>query len=93
MAKSIIKKMISRKIKPADFESLDVSVELEEQIVWDTDEERTAATAKLSERLLNDFTATYNDVCNKIGVKRCVAVVTTKGGTKPKSNDSLDFDF
>lgn len=90
MAKSIIKKAISRKIRTADFESLDVSVEVEEQIVWETEEERAAVTAKISERLLDDFTTTYNDVVKKVGVKRCIGVVTVKNG---KKKEAKEFSF
>lgn len=96
MAKSIIKKVISRKIKTADFESLDVNVEVEEQIVWETEEERAAATAKLSERLLDDFTTTYNDVVNKISVKRCIGVVVSSNGKKSngkKKEEPKEFSF
>jgi hypothetical protein len=94
MAKSIIKKTISRKISTANFESLDISLEVEEQIVWETEEDRIAATAKLSEKLMDDFVATYNEAVTKIGVDRCIAVVTVTGGkSEPKSNNSVDFDF
>ncbi len=96
MAKSIIKKAISRKIRTADFESLDVSIEVEEQIVWETEEERVAATIKISERLLDDFTTTYNDVVKKVGVKRCIGVVTTNSGKKnsgKKKAEPKEFNF
>ena len=91
MAKSIIKKIIRRKIRTADFESLDIDLEVEEQIVWETEEERATATAKLTERLLDDFTKSYNEAVTRVGVNRCIAVVKSKGGS---SNDkAVDFDF
>ena len=98
MAKSIVKKIIRRKIRTADFESMDIEVEIEEQIVWETEEERTAATRQVTERLLNDFTEAYNSAVERAGVDRCIGVVSLKGGNnKPKSNNSngseVDFDF
>ncbi len=99
MAKSIVKKVIRRKIQTAKFEALDIELEVEEQIIWDTEEERIAATAKLSKRLLDDFTKTYNEVVERIGVDRCIGVVNAKGGKsgnsgKPGNNGSeVDFDF
>lgn len=91
MAKSIIKKVILRKIRTAQFEQLDISVELEEQIVWETEEERIEATAKISKRLLDDFTTTYNDVVDTIGVDRCIGVVATNSGKKKAEPKEFSF--
>lgn len=93
MAKSVIKKIIKRKIKTAQFESLDIELEVEEQIVWETEEERKAATAKLTQRLLDDFTESYNEACTRIGVDRCVAVVSTKSSSNDSAGESANFDL
>ena len=78
MSKSIIKKGVVRKIKTADFEQLDVFVEVEEQIVWETEDDRKEATRKITERLKEDITDTYNNIVEKFGVDRCIGVVNSK---------------
>ena len=96
MEKSIIKKTITRKIRTADFEQLDIGIEVEEQIVWETEEERTEATKKLTGKLMDDFIETYNEVVNKVGVDRCIGTVKIKGKkneTKSQSDDMMDFNF
>ncbi len=93
MAKSIVKKTIRRKIQTAKFEALDIELEVEEQIIWDTEEERIAATAKLSKRLLDDFTKTYNEVVERTGVDRCIGVVTVKKDNNKSNGSEVDFDF
>ena len=93
MAKSIVKKVIRRKIQTAKFEALDIELEVEEQIIWDTEEERIVATAELSKRLLDDFTKTYNEVVERIGVDRCIGVVNVKKDNDKSNEAEVDFDF
>ena len=40
MKKSIIRKSITRKLSTAQYETLDVHVEVEEEVEWETVEER-----------------------------------------------------
>lgn len=95
MAKTRIKKGVVRKIKTADFEQLDIIVEIEEDIEYQNDAERLAATKKVSERLLEDFTATYNEIVQRLGVNRCIGTVNTdiKMNKKASKNDDIDFDL
>ena len=101
MAKSIIKKGIIRKIRTADFEQLDVSLNIEEEIEWKNKEERENKTKKITELLINDFKEVYNEVCKEIEISRCIGTVKTNIMKKksnnniispPKNNDDLDFD-
>jgi len=96
--KSIIKKAIHRKINTADYESLDINVEIEEEIEWKTIEERMKKTEKISQILLQDWTSTYNEVVKKIGVNKLIGTVKCKENKSPKTtetqNEGTDsFDF
>lgn len=94
--KSIVKKSILRKISTANYESLDISVEIEEEIEWTTIEERTNKTQKISQILLKDFVYTYNEVVNKIGVQKCIGKVTqqqSSNNSETESGDEGNFDF
>lgn len=92
MAKTVIRKGIVRKIKTADFEQLDVHVEIEEEISWTTDNEREKETKKVSDKLLGDFVDTYNKVVETIGVERCIGVVNTNM-KKDNASKKDDFEF
>lgn len=92
MTKSIVKKGIARKIKTAQFEQLDISVEIEEEIIWETEKERIIATRDVSRKLLDDFTSVYNSAVERLGVDRCIGVVNVEG-SKDKTDSTIDFDF
>lgn len=94
--KSIVKKSILRKISTANYESLDISVEIEEEIEWKTIEERMDKTQKVSQILLKDFINTYNEVVKTIGVKKCIGKVTQKQSNNDSNkidNNENNFDF
>ena len=77
---SKIKLGVVRKIRTADFEQLDVSVEIEEEIKWENEEERKEKTDNVNNHLKEDFQKTYNSVVESIGVKRTIGVAEVKNG-------------
>lgn len=103
MKKSIIKKSITRKICTAPYETLDVHIEIEEEVEWDKMDERMKKTDAISKILLLDFTKTLNQVANELGVNKKVAQISNKNAPKTQvsqddvsinsNEDGGDFDF
>jgi hypothetical protein len=103
MKKSIIKKSITRKICTAPYETLDVHIEIEEEVEWDKMDERMKKTDAISKILLLDFTKTLNQVANELGVNKKVAQISNKNAQKTQvsqddvsinsNEDGGDFDF
>ena len=104
MKKSIIKKSITRKICTAPYETLDVHVEIVEEVEWDKMDERMKKTDAISKILLIDFTKTLNQVADELNVNKKIASVS--GGNNAKkakvsddnvtinnNEDEGDFDF
>ena len=95
MSKSIIKKGIIRKIRTADFEQLDVILDIEEEIEWENIEERKEKTKEITEKLIDDFRETYNRVNEELKINRCIGTVNTnmvkKKNTKKDEDDEFDF--
>lgn len=76
MAKSKITKGINRKIQTKTFEQVDIICQIEEEISWETIEERDKKTKRITDILIDDFKNTYNEVLNTLGVDRCIGSVT-----------------
>lgn len=102
MGKSTIKKSIVRQINTAKFEQVTITVEIAEDIEWKDKEERKSKIINFTDFLLSDFTETYNQVVEKLGIDRCIGAVTTtakpsgdgkKNKTKASGVDQDDFDF
>ena len=98
MKKSIIKKIINRKIQTASFEQLDINVEIQEEIEWTTPKERIEKTDKITKILLIDFIRTFNKVVDELKIDRHVGKVTSISpsiSNKESDNDEKnnDFDF
>ena len=104
MKKSIIKKSITRKICTAPYETLDVHVEIVEEVEWEKMEERMKKTDAISKILIIDFTKTLNQVADELNVNKKIASVS--GGNNAKkakvsednvtinnNEDEGDFDF
>ena len=101
--KSIIKKSITRKISTAPYETLDVHVEIQEEVEWDKMDERMKKTDAISKILLIDFAKTLNQVAEELGVNKKVAQISNKNAQNPKvsqdnvtidnNEDGGDFDF
>lgn len=102
--KTHARKKIGRKIQPRQFESVDISIECEDEIEWTTIEERQKKLEKLTKLALIDFQDTFQKVCEELGVedkrafgKRYVGEYsgsTPKTGEKPESSkqDNKDDD-
>ena len=101
--KSTIKKSITRKISTAPYETLDVHVEIQEEVEWEKMDERMKKTDAISKILLIDFAKTLNQVADELGVNKKIAQVSNKNPQNAKvSNDNVsinknedegDFDF
>ena len=93
MAKTVVKKGVVRKIKTADYEQLDVVVEEEEVLEWETEQERIFKMDEFRERFFEDVEKTYNAAVAKYGVNRCIGAVRTNSKPETHSSDSIDLDF
>lgn len=103
MKKSIIKKSITRKISTAPYETLDVHVEIVEEVEWEKMDERMKKTDAISKILLIDFVKTLNQVADELKVDKKVAQISNKNAqTTQVSQDDVsinsnedggDFDF
>ncbi|KKM93023.1 hypothetical protein LCGC14_1212570 [marine sediment metagenome] len=78
MKKSKIKKSITRKLSTAQYESIDVTVEIEEEVEWDTVEDRMKKTENISKILIIDFNNTIAKTLEEMNLKKKLATVTGK---------------
>jgi len=104
MKKSIIKKSITRKISTAPYETLDIHVEVTEEVEWEKMDDRMKKTDSISKILLIDFAKTLNQVALELGVNKNIAQVSGKNNAqKPQvsqdkvsinsNKDEGEFDF
>ena len=82
--KSIIHKTITRKLSTAKFESLDLTVEFEEEVEWNSIKERQEKSDKITKLLLVDYTKTRNAVLDVLGLTEKKASVSSTVTTKSK---------
>ncbi len=78
---SKIKKSISRKLSTAAYEALDIHVEIEETIEWDTPEQRMEKTENYTKLLVVDFMKTLDKVASSLGVDKKVATINKTTGS------------
>jgi hypothetical protein len=88
MSKTKITKSVERCIQTKQFEQVTITVGREEEIEWKDDVDKNKKIDKFTQDILSDFTITYNEVCNKLGVNRCIGVVST---TKPVDEKTSSF--
>lgn len=81
---SKIKKSITRKVSTAPYESVDIFLEIEETIEWDTPAERMEKTENYTKLLIVDFMKTLDKVANTLGVNKKVATVNKTKDDKPQ---------
>jgi hypothetical protein len=86
MSKTKVMKSVERCIQTKQFEQVTIVVSREEEIEWKDVVEKNKKIGEFTQDILEDFTITYNEVCNKLGVSRCIGVVTT---TKPVDGKTL----
>jgi len=84
--KSRIRKKIGRKIQTKEYESLDVSVEIEEEIEWENLEERHEKTNGVSRILIKDYKNTMTQVLKDLQLSQNKATVTSDSD---KASDEL----
>lgn len=92
MSSSKIKIGIVRKIRTADFEQLDVSAEIEEEIEWENEAQRKQQYDAVNLHLIDDFTKTYNSVLDTIGVKRAIGSARLEGANGKSNKASVYSD-
>jgi len=78
MHKSKIRKSISRKISTAQYESVDVFIEIEDEIEWETPQERLDKSENYTKLMVVDFIKTLDKVATALNVDKKVAVVKAK---------------
>ena len=85
MTKSIIKKSISRKIRTADFESIDIFVEMQEEIEWSDVREKMDKTKIISNALVLDFMSTLEKTMEELKLNKQISII--------KKDKKIDKDF
>lgn len=104
MKKSIIKKSITRKISTAPYESVDIHIEVTEEVEWESMDERMKKTDAISKILLIDFIKSLNQASEELGFTKNIAQISGKKkpqNAKEKTEDKSintnkseeDFDF
>ena len=96
--KSKIKKSITRKLSTAQYETIDVSVEIEEEIEWGNITERMEKSENITEVLIIDFKNTLVQSLKQMKLGKKLASITGSSKSRSKSNLSTndttgDFDF
>ena len=88
--KTMCRKRIARKIQPKNFESVDISVECEDEIEWTTMAERDSKLKKLTELITIEFQDTFKKVCDELGLENKPAFGKrfVEGDTKPEQETS-----
>jgi len=87
MTKTIVKKSISRKIRTADFESIDIFVEMQEEIEWSDVKEKMDKTKNVSNTLVLDFMSTLEKTMAELKLNKQIAVIKKDEKTS-KENSS-----
>jgi hypothetical protein len=102
MRTSKIKKSISRKISTAQYESIDIVVEIEEVVEWETTEERMRKTDTVSKILIVDFMKTLEKTMSDLKLNKKISTVSNYGKKNQekepqssiiKEETEDDFDF
>jgi len=87
---SLIRKKIGRKIQTKKFESLEIYVDIEEQIGWDSISERDEKTKKVTQILIKDFRNTMVDVVKELKLHRNTATIEN---SEPSSEKTTNIDI
>ena len=83
-------KRIGRKIQPRQFESVDISIECQDEIEWSTIDERSAKLTKLTNLAINDFNETFAQVCEALGIEDKRAFVHNHGAKSAAPPSKLE---
>jgi hypothetical protein len=90
MKKSIIKKSITRKISTAPYETLDVHVEIQEEIEWENMQQRIEKADSVSKILILDFVKTLNQVAAELHVDKKIASISGKKNPQEAQEKPVD---
>ena len=101
---SKINKRVARKINTAKFETLEVYVDIEEEIEWKTIEERSVKTEQITKLVLMDFKNTLKQVITELKLEKKNALLTSPpkngfshnncdGISKAEDSDKIDKDL
>lgn len=86
--KSIIRKKIGRKIQTKQFESLDIYVDIEEEIEWINKKERDKKTEAVTKILVEDYKKTADQVLKDLKLSHNKASV--KAQSEEPSQELMD---
>lgn len=78
MGKTVVRKWAIRKIKTAQFESVDVSSDITEEIEWKTEKEREEKLKHIGDVLAADMEVTVDQVLTALSLKEAAIEVTTE---------------
>jgi len=84
MKKSKIRKAIFRKLNTAQYENVDIIVDIEEEIEWNTIEERMKKTENITKILVLDFIRTQEQALKELNINKKLAVVTNSSSASKK---------
>ena len=76
--KTKIRKEIARNVQTKQFESLRVSIEVEEEIEWSTLAEKEAKHQKVTEIAIKDFQQTFDAVMDELKLTYKPAILATQ---------------
>jgi len=93
MGKTVVRKWATRKIKTADFESIDVSSDITEEIEWKTEAEREAKLKHIGDVLSADMGTTVDQVLVALNLKEAsVEKDTTEAAPAKQKKTSKPFE-
>ena len=93
--KTTLRIAIDKTIQPKQFEPIKIQVSVEESFYWENEKDREATMASFRNRILDDFTTTFDEACNKIGEKeRCIGRISNVNNKSADTNEPTeDFIF
>ena len=90
--KTKVRKEITRNVQTKAFESLKITVNVEEEIEWETLEEKEKKHDKVTDMVIKDFNQTYEKVMKELELRNKPAVVETSNPPKEEPTSSPAFD-
>jgi len=86
MGKTVVRKWATRKIKTADFESVDVSSDITEEIEWKTEAEREEKLKHIGNVLAADMGVTVDQVLVALNLKEADIEKPNKKATEQSAS-------
>ncbi|NJL70140.1 MAG: hypothetical protein HC888_00400 [Candidatus Competibacteraceae bacterium] len=82
--KTSCRKRIARTIQTKQYETLNISIESEDEIEWTSIKDRDDKLAKLTNLAIRDFEETFNQVCEAFGFDEKRVFVKQNGAVTPR---------